>query len=363
LRTLRVAIIADGMPNGGTERQIIELLKGIKLRCSHITTIFGVLVKGGVREKEAVRWADEVLPIRQENQFDISLAWSMITFVKAFRIDIVHSFGSIADLAGLAAAKMMGVTFINGSIRSARSKLTKRDWLSKFTMRFADMIVANSHAGLKAFSVNRYPNVSVIHNGIDLNRFDNIEPFIYSRPTVCMVGNFSAKKDHSCMIRAFSLIHKRLPNSKLILVGKGSKKILGSCRGLTSSLNLLEHVDFITNTDHPEFYVAGCHVGVLISPQGEGISNVIMEYMALGKPVVATDKGGNSEIVEHGRTGYLIPKNTPKTIADVILKLLQNPDRAQQMGKLGRDRIKKYFNIERMIDEYELLYYRLLTNN
>jgi len=88
-----------------------------------------------------------------------------------------------------------------------------------------------------------------------------------------------------------------------------------------------------------------------------------MEYMALGKPVVATDKGGNNEIVEDGRTGYLIPENRPKIIADAILKLLQNPERAKRMGKLGRERITQSFNIDRMIDEYEILYHRILKGN
>ena len=82
--------------------------------------------------------------------------------------------------------------------------------------------------------------------------------------------------------------------------------------------------------------------------------------MALSKFVVASNCGGNSEIVEHENTGYLIPESTPEVIADAILKLLRNPEEAEQMGKLGRERIAQKFNLNRMIDEYEILYHRLL---
>lgn len=349
------------MSSGGMERQIIELLKGLKKR-GNLTIHFGVMMRGGEREKEAANYTHKVLPFGQRCNFDFTPFFSLLKLAKKNNINLIHTFGCKSDFAGLAVSKIFNIPNINGSIRSARSKLILLDRLSRLCMPLSDWIVANSHAGLKAFGVNRYPHVSVIHNGLDLNRFKHIKPFIHNCPTICMVGNFTPKKDQKSLISALPIIHREIPNIKLILVGRGEKK-LRECQRLVSSIGITSCTEFITNTNHPEPYIAGSQAGILISPQGEGISNVIMEYMALGKPVVASYKGGNSEIVENGRTGYLIPENTPKLIADAILKLFRNPEEAEQMGKLGRERITQKFNLDRMIDEYEILYHRLLKSN
>jgi glycosyltransferase involved in cell wall biosynthesis len=345
------------MPIGGTERQIVELLKGMKQK-SNFHIAFGVLVKGGALEKEAMRWTDFSVPLPQRYSFDLTLAFSVSKAVKKYEIKLIHTFGMISDWAGLFATKINKIPYINGSIRSARPILNHRDIISRFAMPFADRIIANSYAGLSAFKIQEHSKTEVIKNGVDLNRFKDVKPFAGKCTTLCMIGNFTKKKDQSSLIHALPIILNKFPDVRLILIGRGPE--LDQCKRLILSLSLSRYINIITDTNHPEPYIAASQVGVLISPQGEGLSNVIIEYMALAKPVVATDLGGNSELVEDGKTGYLIRPNAPEIIAEHIMKLLRNPARAKQMGILGQNKIFSQFGLERMIDEYEGLYHKLL---
>ncbi len=357
-KEIRVLIMVDGMPAGGTERQIVELLKGLKESDTGVRTFLGILQKGGPREEEACRYADEVINIRQSLPYDITLAFSLIGVVKKKRIAIMHTFGSISDLSGVVAAKVTGIKLINGSIRNARRKLTLRDRISLFSMSFADQIVANSHAGLKSYRVDLQKNVQVIYNGVDFSRFETVKPFEYHRSYICMVGNFTPKKDQQSLVNAFFDVAVHFPQHDLILVGRGKNE--QECRDLVSTRGLCERVLFVNNCNSPESYIRGSDVCVLLSPDGEGLSNVIIEYYALSKPVIATNLGGNPEIIKNGQTGTLLQSHSQDEVSGAIIDLLQNTEKSKMYGELGRERVFCKYAIERMIDDYSELYRRLV---
>jgi glycosyltransferase involved in cell wall biosynthesis len=308
-RMIRVLILVDGMPGGGAERQIVLLLKGLCAYRQEIQSFFGVLAKGGEREEEARRWANQVLQIKQRHPLDITMAWSVQAMVTSHHIDIVHSFGSISDVTGIVAGKMTGCKTIVGSIRSARKKLSRRDLLSRFAMRFADVVVANSQAGLRAFGLENEQKSMVIGNGLDLTDIECVEPYHHQAPYVLMVGNFTGKKDHPALINAFPEVLKQLPGYHLLLVGKGPR--VKSCCRLVAQLGLMEQVSFITDCNNPASYIKGAEVCVLLSSDGEGISNVLLEYCALNRPVIASDMGGNPEIVSNRESGLLLQSHKP----------------------------------------------------
>ena len=357
--SLTVLILADGMPGGGLERQIVNLLQGLSKEAPSITTVFGVLVKGGAREPEAVRWADQVLPIRQRHRFDISLAWSICRFVREYKIDVIHTFGSIADLSGVVAAKWNNIPLINGSIRNAREKLTLRDRLSKIAMVWADSIVANSQAGVAAYQLAQQTKARVIYNGVDFERFETIPPYEHGHPYLLMVANFSAKKDQPAAIRALHRVRLKYPDLHLILVGKGHYE--GSCRSLVQQLGLAAVVLIDNNCDDPRRYIAGAAVCLLLSPDGEGLSNVIIEYLACAKPVIATNKGGNRELIEHQSSGWLVATHDPAEISTALEELLSHPEQAHHYGLRGKARVQEMCGLRRMIAAYATLYQSLVT--
>ena len=354
-----VLIMVDGLPAGGTERQIVELLKGLKEH-DDITTALGILQKNGEREREAVFYADILLPIKQSKACDATVAYSLINLIKRFHIDLIHTFGSISDFSGIVAGKIAKVPVINGSIRSARPCLNVRDRISKLCMRYADWVVANSAAGLRAFNVEAWSNSSVVYNGIDVSRFQGHAANNQDR-SICMVGNFTKKKDHESLIKALPHVLKRFPDTRLTLVGRGKNE--RRCRGLASTLGVESQVTFENNCNNPDEVIRTCAVGVLLSPGGEGLSNVLLEYMALGLPVIATDLGGNREIVEHGLTGILLPDHSTQRIAEAIENMFEMPEKAQQMGSRGRERVEKRFGCKRMIREYVDLYSQVLSRH
>ena len=355
-----ILILADGMPAGGTERQIVELLKGLRSH-NDILTAFGVLIKNGERAEEALRYADIELPIKQNKSLDVTLAFSLIGLVKKYGVSLIHTFGSISDFSGIIAGKFTGLPVINGSIRNARPKLNTRDRISKLCMRFADRVVANSQAGLRAYRCDDWQSSCVIYNGVDPARFRVEYDKSKSQQSICMVGNFTRKKDQNSLIRALPLIHRKFPELYLILVGRGPN--LQKCRSLVSDLQLSKYVSFVTDCNHPENIIGTCSAGILLSPGGEGISNVLIEYMAMKLPAVATDLGGNREVVEHGKTGLLIPNHEPRNISEAVCQILSSPEKSSEMGDHGRKVVVQKFGLERMIKEYLDLYRGLLVQN
>ena len=354
-----VLILVDGMPAGGTERQIVELLKGFQNN-KKIRILIGVLEKGGERETEAYKYASEVVPIKRFFKYDFSFVIPLLKIVKKYQIDLIHTFGCSSDFGGVIASKIHKIPIINGSIRNARSRLNRRDLFSKYCMYFSTWIVANSHAGLKAYGMDKMKNTCVIHNGIDMKRFVAIESKSLTSPTLCMVGNFTQKKDQKKLIDTIPLLIEHYPHLKLILVGRGKKLIELETQVQTLKIN--NHVSFVTDCNHPESIIGKCDIGLLLSPEGEGLSNVIMEYMAMAKPVIASAKGGNAELVKHGKTGFLINDQTSDEICKYVKYLIDSPDIANQMGMEGKRVLMSKFSLSNMIENYEKLYCSLIEN-
>ena len=119
------------------------------------------------------------------------------------------------------------------------------------------------------------------------------------------------------------------------------------------------NIQFLDELQDVEAFVNACDIGVLFSNtanHGEGISNSIMEYMSLCKPVVANDAGGTKEIVCHERDGFLIDNQGEEEIRDLILELLNNKEKRQAFGRSGRKKIEKQFSIQAMGESFVKVY-------
>jgi glycosyltransferase involved in cell wall biosynthesis len=111
-----------------------------------------------------------------------------------------------------------------------------------------------------------------------------------------------------------------------------------------------DHVQFLGRHKDVEKITSSFSIGVLATFT-EGISNSIMEYMVMAKPVVATDCGGSRELVLEGKTGFLVPPQDPVALADRIAYLLDNPDEARRMGQAGKKHIEEHFSLKTMVDK------------
>ncbi len=354
-----ILLAVDGLRIGGTERQLVELLKGMRHGGRH-RIVLSVLDHGGELEAEAVANAAAVLPLRRRARFDCTPALFLLWQARRARVRLIHAVGRMSGLAGLAVARALGVPLVNGSIRAAPAPLAPRDRLSRWCAVRSDWIVANSRAGLIAHGLGDHPRAQVIANGIDLARFDRVVAADGDEPTICMVANFNVRKDHVTVIRALALVRAAIPAARLVLVG-GDFGTLAASRHLAHSLGVGDAVRFVTDTAHPESFIAASRVCVLTSPS-ESLSNAIMEYMALAKPVIASDTCGDSAALLHdGDSGFLVPPQAPDAVAERIIGLLRDPPRARAMGAAARRRVQE-FSITRMVAAYEALFDRLLTS-
>jgi len=354
-----ILIITDELYAGGRERQVVELLKGLRYQKKY-KLVLALIDTGGGLQDEGVSLVDVFIPLKRYFRYDISPIFSLLWSVKGLSISVVHTFGWMSGFIGLVTARRLNCPFINGGIRYAPPKLPWREKVSLWTMRFADIIVSNSQAGLRAYGLEPSPDtrVRVIYNGLDMKRFQGIAPAEYPKHTICMVANFSVNKDHKTLIRALPLIRAKIKDVQLIMIGRDLGTMEAS-QQLVAELGLDSCVYFITNSTEPQPYIAASQMGILTSNimvHGEGSSNAILEYMAMGKPVIATDCGGNSEVIQNGVTGYIIPPASPKDLADRVIELFDDPIKAKAMGDTGRQRVIEHFSMERMILDYEKLY-------
>jgi glycosyltransferase involved in cell wall biosynthesis len=357
-----ILLVVDGLPIGGTERQIVELLKGLKKNGNYKTALV-VLDHGGAFQQDAVSLADGFMPIWRRSRFDITPLLFLTYQAKVISASLIHTFGWMSGFAGLVAARWLRLPIINSGIRTAWTHLPLREKLHKWAMLRADVVVSNSQAGLRAYNLRNHTSARVIYNGLDMTRFDRVIPEHYDRPTICMVANFSKYKDQKTVVRSLPLIQNQIRDIQLILVGK-DMGCLDTTRQLVHELDLESCVCFITNTVYPQPIISGSHAGVMMTNihfTGEGTSNAVLEYMVLGKPVVATNSGGIPEIVRDNETGYLVPAEAPEKLAERVIALLSDPDKAHRMGQAGRLRIEREFSLSRMVSEYEALYQILLA--
>jgi glycosyltransferase involved in cell wall biosynthesis len=165
-----------------------------------------------------------------------------------------------------------------------------------------------------------------------------------------MVAEFSSYKDYPTFIQVAHEISRKRKNVVFVAVGDGvnleaSKKIAAGS----------ESIKFLGKRKNVEEIVDSFDIGVL-STFTEGISNSIMEYMALKKPVVATDGGGTQELVVDGETGFLVPPENPGILAAKIDYLLDHPVIARRMGEAGEAKLRREFSITRMLEETVNLY-------
>lgn len=206
-----------------------------------------------------------------------------------------------------------------------------------------------------------------LYNGVDSNRFrsvDRAHPAVgecpFSAPEqwlVGTVGRMDPVKDQTNLARAFVLAvranHEARARMRLVLVGDGElraevERVLD--QGGVRELAWLAG----ERSDIPEV-MRGLDCFVLPS-KAEGISNTILEAMASGLPVIATQVGGNGELIEADMTGKLVPAGDPRALAEGILDYFANPALARRHGRAGRNRVERNFSLERMVDSYHNLY-------
>jgi len=188
----------------------------------------------------------------------------------------------------------------------------------------------------------------------------NSPPSVHSprQLTIGTVARLSPEKDQQTMLKAFRLVVDQLPNTRLAVVGDGPCR--EDLRNEANRLGIAGQVDFLGACNDVAPLLHGMSVFTL-SSSTEGISMTILEAMACEVPIVASDVGGNREIVQPPECGLIVPARDSQALAAAYLELLRNPAQRSQMGAAGRQRVVKHFSLQRMVADYTRLYEELLT--
>jgi glycosyltransferase involved in cell wall biosynthesis len=203
--------------------------------------------------------------------------------------------------------------------------------------------------------------IKTIRNGLDVGRFVAADRAVGRTrlnlaPNDIVIGNVGrlvpVKAQH-VFIDALATLREQGLTFKAVLVGGGPLR--AELEAQAQARGLADRVHFTGTQSEIEHLVAAFDVFVL-SSSSEGLSNVIQEAMAAGRPVVATAVGGSDELVCHEETGLLVPPGSPAEMASAILRLAQSPELRERMGRRGQERAETEFGIDRMIREYEAVY-------
>jgi glycosyltransferase involved in cell wall biosynthesis len=358
---MKILFIIDSLRAGGKERRLIELLKGLKYyqdyECELITL-------SNIIDYDYVEELDVKIHIFGRNiSQDKKIIVKFVKVMKTFKPDIIHCWDNIGCLHFGPIAKIHRIPFLNSSISAAPSRMpiySKRLWATALTYPFSDIILANSKAGLISYRVPANKG-KFIHNGLDMERMKNLDSSavvkkrynLKTRYLVGMVASFSDFKDY----HAFNEVAEKLLGVRkdITFLGAGdgpNRKIILN----RMNPELQEYIIYPGKVSNIESLINLFDIGILLSTNGEGFPNAVMEYMALGKPVIATDAGGTKELIVDKVSGYLVKENNPNEIINKILYLINNPDISTKMGKNGKMRIINEFNIDKMTEKYVGIY-------
>ncbi len=249
----------------------------------------------------------------------------------------------------------------------------KRRLANKLLLKQADRVTAVSAFVKQALIKNEgipSQRITVVHNGIDpgtgptdddraaARELLSLSP---DRPVVMQVARFHPVKDHATALRAWSIVHAQLPDALLVFVGDGPQR--ENLEQLTAQLGLTDAVQFLGSVDNARQIIPAADLCMLTS-LSEGLSVTLLEAMAAGKPIVATDVGGNPELVIHGKTGLLAPSRDPEALADCIMQLLPNAPYAKlTLGSAGRARLLTDFTADQMHAHYAQHYESLVKDS
>ncbi len=359
---VNVLYIIQYLGHGGTERQLVELMLGLdKSRfCPHLCTL---TPSEGLFEELSVPKID--LQFQSFGHPSIfSKLRQLSAFIREHNIHIVQTFSQDPFLIAAMVKPWHGFKLV-GSFRDLGFWRTKA---AVFKMRsaypFCDMFIANSHA-VKDFFVRadrlNADHIEVIYNGInvaeELSAHDNAT--LKSPPFVGIVANFNRPvKRVDDFIRMAALVSHDWPETRFVVVGEGPMR--DELEKLSRSLGIEKDVQFTGQLTNPLDYVRSFRVGVITS-ETEGLCNAILEYMALGVPVVATATGGNPELIHDGENGFLVAVGDTEQMAKKVGILLKDEILRSQMGVANLKRVADSFSLPRMVAKHESLYERILN--
>ena len=371
-----VLFIIDSFEQGGSERQAMQLLTQLHASGKCRVHLACLQNRGSLRAEADQLGIGEIREYALNSFYDLNFARQLrrlIHFIREKEIDVVHTHCFYTNIFGMTGGFLAGVrarVTSKGETDGFRTSLQKRAERTAF--RMSHRIIANCLVVQNQLIREGVNPAKIIqhYNGLDLERLkvraglqreDALAEFGLptDRRYISIVANLrNPVKDHSTFLRAAARVRAEIPDAAFAIAGEG--ELTDSLRELASKFGIRSDVFFLGRCDNVADLLFASEIGVL-SSKAEGFANAILEYMAAGLPVVATDVGGAREAIAEGETGYTVNSGDDERMAVRIIELLFEPQRARVMGERGKLIAAEKFSCDRHLANTLELYDELLS--
>ncbi len=340
---------------GGAERFVYDLVKF----GNHEKFSFSVItvVGGGPLQPLFETLGVPIHVLHKKGKLGLGVIREMVKILKFEKADIVHThqfagaaWGRIAAI--LAEIPTILTTEVNVNLDEGWVKKRVKQLLSHWNKKIIAISQAVYDDTFRTEHVSP-KKLAIISNGIDLQKFWGA-PRVPSTvaPVVGVVARFYPQKGHTTLLAAWPEVVAAIPGARLKLVGTGPLE--AQLKAMVQTLQLQETVEFVGGISDVSAWYGKCNLVVLPSHwEGQGI--VLLEAMAAGRAIVASDVGGISEVITKGETGVLVPPKDPDTLSAAMLEVIRNPEETQAMIERAQAEVKRY-DIRLIVQQYEQLY-------
>ncbi|MEO5966579.1 MAG: glycosyltransferase family 4 protein [Candidatus Limnocylindrales bacterium] len=358
-----VEVLATGT-NGGAQEHVFNLVTRLD-PARYDVSVVSLSPGSAIRKLEHAG-----IPVTVINEHDDAIATGILAaHLTDLRADVVHNHMYRAEVVGTKAAIALGEAghrrpWVISTIHSSRVRSEDdQAAVRRLTPSMNHLIVVSDSIDHKVVEEGRTQAPrSLIYNGVDLDRYDHQEPCCTLRdeygmepgsPIVGVVGRLELEKGHPTLLEAWPHVLREVPAAYLVVVGEGSR--LDALHDIARQMKILHRVVFTGRRDDIPAVTAAFDVAVLPSyREAQGLT--ILEAMALSRPVVASRVGGIPEMITDGVTGLLVLPHDPPALARAIVRLLQDHQLADTLGRAGHDLVHDRFCVQLMVKAVEDLY-------
>jgi glycosyltransferase involved in cell wall biosynthesis len=365
-----IAHVTFNMDYGGAEKVIEHIVKAADKSKYHMSVLCLDQPIGPVGQQ--LRYGGtQVAGFNRQPGFDYRLIVQMKRYIRQKKIDILHCHQYTPYTYGLFAslATRTKVIFTEHGRFYPDQRRLKRYLLNPLLNRLTSAVTAISTATATALvNFEHFPRkkVRVIYNGIaanDANQY-RAHPCDFNFPANAFVlgavGRLDTIKNQKLMLHALTNPSVDMPDLYLLIIGDGPER--RNLEQLALDLKIRDRVIFAGWQENPAPFYALMHVFLLTS-FSEGTAMTLLEAMAAGVPAVVTNAGGNSEIIQDGATGFIIPNDDQAALVEKIKCLKTNPELRRKLGAEAQRRFQAHFTVEKMVSGYRQLYDEITAEN
>jgi glycosyltransferase involved in cell wall biosynthesis len=305
--------------------------------------------------------------------YDFRLPRALVRLIKREGVDLIHSHLPDQNFYSCLAASWTNrpaIVTYHGPIELTGGSSFRKSLKLRYVRREAEVVVVVCHFVARMLEQAKFPpeKIACIYNGIETEQFASTPNgklrktlgLSKDNPLVGMVANVRQSKGYEFFIRAARKVVDAFPTARFLAVGDIDEMLGPNLHLLVEQLNLRDHFSFLGfRSDVPEI-LKDLDVFVL-SSTSEGFPLVVLEAMAVGKPAVVTRCGGPEEVIDDGKTGFLVPPSDAEALAARICQILADRRLAADLGQSAQARVRRDFSLGRMLREYEVLYERCLA--